>query len=213
MKKYILFSLISLISYGTLISQYYDTSVMNTIHQNRTAIEGDMYLDTVNQVFRIGLTNGELGYLSKNSNHNWYKIGTANSADTITDSIFTKGMVQLTDYPETKGDDTTAYLNVLFTDASGNIKSGRREIIPPSPFIDISTASTGNTFDYYTYYSTKLTIAGLSPILLANLDFYVFAYDPAVFNNVSISSAGVLTFDVISTTATNSCIDVRFYTK
>jgi hypothetical protein len=211
MKKFIAFFIFFLSFCNVSISQYYDTSTMSTIHLNRTAAEGDLYLDTVNKVYRIGLTNGQLGFLTKN--YNWHKIGTSSSAFSITDSIFTKGLVQLTDYPDTRADDTSAYLNVLYTDNSGNIKSGRREIIPPSPFINISVASTGNTFDYYSYYNTKLTTAGLSPIPLANLDFYVFAFDPAVFDVVSINTSGVLSFNVLSNAATTSCIDVRFYTK
>ena len=207
----ILFIIIFILGISISYSQYYDTSAMNTIHLNRTASEGDMYLDTINEVYRIGLTNGELGYLSKD--FNWYKIGTKEGATNITDSIYTEGLVQLKDYPETRADDTTTYLNLLYTGQDGTVKSGRREIIPPYPFIDISTSSVGNTFNYYSYYSTQLTNAGLQPIPLANLDFYVFAYDSAVFNTVSISSTGVLTFSVTATTATISCIDVRFYTK
>ena len=183
---------------------------MNVIHQNRTASEGDMYLDTINEVYRIGMTNGELGYLTKD--FNWYKIGTTDGATKITDSIYTEGLVQFKDYPETRADDTTTYLNLLFTDSNGTIQSARREIIPPSPFLDISTSTT-TTFNYYTYYSNQLISLSLRPIPLANLDFYVFAYDPAVFSSVSISSLGVLTYTVTPGNATISCIDVRFYTK
>ena len=147
------------------------------------------------------------------SDKDWFKQGTLKSPTSINDSIYTAGEVQITDYPNTRGDDTTAHLNNLYTDATGNIKSARREIIPPSPFIDISTASTGNTFDYYTYYNTQLTNIGLTPIAIGDLDFYVFAFDPAVFANVSISATGILTFDVLASSATNSCIDIRFYTK
>lgn len=151
--------------------------------------------------------------LSSVLDDDWYKQGTSSSPTSISDSIYTDGEVQITNYPNTRGDDTTAHLNSLYTDGTGNIKSARREIIPPSPFIDISTASTGNTFNYYNYYSTQLTNIGLTPIPVGSLDFYVFAYDPAVFANVSINGTGVLTYDVISSTATNSCIDIRFFTK
>ncbi len=153
------------------------------------------------------------GALDTTSDKDWFKQGTLSSPTDISDSIITGGDVQITNYPNTRGDDTTAHLNNLYTDAIGNIKSARREILPPSPFIDISTASTGNTFDYYNYYNTQLTNIGLSPIAVSDLDFYVFAFDPAVFANVSISTVGVLTFDVLANSATNSCIDVRFYTK
>ncbi len=49
------------------VSQYYDTSAMRIIDQATSACEGDMYLDTVNNVYRIGLTNGKLGYISKSN--------------------------------------------------------------------------------------------------------------------------------------------------
>lgn len=104
-------------------------------------------------------------------------------------------------------------MNLLYTDSGGQIKSARREIIPPSPFIDVSMASSGNTIDMYSYYSTQFTNVGLAVVPVANLDFYVLSFDPLVFSNVSISNVGILTFDVLASDRSNSCIDVRFYTK
>lgn len=45
-------------------SQYYTTAAINAIHASKTGKEGDLYLDTINANYRIGLTNGELGYLT-----------------------------------------------------------------------------------------------------------------------------------------------------
>lgn len=45
-------------------SQYYTTAAINVIHATKTGREGDLYLDTNNNNYRIGLTNGELGYLT-----------------------------------------------------------------------------------------------------------------------------------------------------
>lgn len=41
-------------------AQYYTAAQIQTINTNRAAYEGDMYLDTVNQQFFIGLTSGKL---------------------------------------------------------------------------------------------------------------------------------------------------------
>lgn len=249
MRKNILhtiFIIIIAVCSNTFYSQVYvDTSVMNVIHNNRTAYEGDMYLDTINNVFRIGLTNGKLGYIGDNQqldsikligdsalavylerggadtislsslgDKDWYKIGTTNSANSINDSIYTNGEVRITNYPETRGDDTTTHLNILYTDINGNIKSARREIIPPPVALDISVSSTGNTFNYYNHYATQLTNMGLTPIPLAKLDFYVSYYDNLIFSNVSINATGVLTYDVTtSSPSDNRIIYVVFYTK
>lgn len=244
-------------------SQYYDTSAMRVIHQNRSANEGDLYMDTVNDVYRIGMTNGRLGYImSPNSldsavliqdsllvlyfsdssrdtanlsgiNKETWKIkgnsGTNSTTDFIgtTDAqdlvfrtknveklrIDTLGDIRFNLYPETRADDTTTYLNLLYTDDQGTVKSARREVIPPTAYINATTVTPGNSFNFYNYYSAQLSGMGLTPIPLANLDFYIFSYDPAVFNNVTISSTGVLTYDVIATSDTKTYIDVRFYTK
>jgi len=45
-------------------SQYYDSTQLHNIDLLRTAKEGDMYLDTVQSVYKIGLTTGKLGSLN-----------------------------------------------------------------------------------------------------------------------------------------------------
>ncbi len=244
-------------------SQYYDTSAMRVIDQNRSAFEGDMYLDTVNNVYRIGLTNGKLGYVSKTVsidsvtidndslliihyfdstkdttdlslmlNNAWKTngnsgtndtinfIGTKNAADLVFKTNNTEqlrlndtGDLILDNYPNTRSDDNYDRLNQLYTNDNGQLLSAKREIIPPTAFINASSTSTGNTFNYYTFYSAQVTAAGLTPIPASNLSFVVFSYDPAVFNNVSISNAGVLTYDVSATSDAKTFIDVRFITK
>jgi len=231
-------------SFSSLLTQYYTPAQIVTIQSAKSAFEGDMYLDTVNKNYFIGLTTGELAKIGDTlderidsayflndtifiiegndtaiilvnglKDHDWYKEGTTESPTNINDTIFTHGEVLLKSNPNTRSDDTTGYLNVLYTDPGGQILSGRREIIPPSPFIDVSPASTGNSINMYNYYSTQFTNNGLQVIPLANLDFYVISFDTSVFSNVAISPTGVLTFDVLTSSRTNSCIDVRFYTK
>lgn len=146
------------------------------------------------------------------SDQDWFKIGTTYSPTNIADSIFTGGDIQLTNYPQTRADDTTAHLNMLYTDALGNVKSGRREIAPPAVSIDVSAISAANTFNYYNHYATQLTNNGYTPIALANLDFEVVYFDPGIFANVTINALGVLSYDVIATSV-YGVIDVRFYTK
>lgn len=65
---YILFALFFLIFSIKVKSQYYTTAAIDVIHASRLGREGDMYLDTVNEDYRIGLTNGELARLSDNQN-------------------------------------------------------------------------------------------------------------------------------------------------
>lgn len=228
---------------GNFFSQFTDTATMSTIENSRSAFEGDMYLDTNLNIYKIGLTHGRLGYLTDNQkidsiklesdslffylenstrvgfpidslrSNAWLKIGTNSPATKITDSIFTRGIVRLENYPETRADDTSSYLNVLFTDVNGDIRSARREIIPPTAFINATTVAPGNSFNYYNHYTAQMNLMGLTPIPIANLDFYVFSFDPSVFNNVVISPLGVLTYDIIAKSVTKTYIDVRFYTK
>jgi len=340
MKNLFIISFFVVFICNSVVSQYYDTSAMNVIHTNKTGYEGDMYLDTVNKVYRIGLTNGELGYLHKGNaidsvktvgtsdlvlyyfdgtsdtvdlagalgqawningnsgiNHSVNFMGTTTNRDlpfrtnnaekmrlfkgakpalgigltttsginggassfsgpTIflgnaanlssptgydfvidhdnnsTSSKFrirangdgapgTKNLLVLKEngdlflvgYPNTRTDNTTAHLNSLYTDATGNVQSARREIIPASAYLQAGAVSVGNTFNYYTHYSSALTVNGLTPIAVANLDFYVFSYDASLFANVTISALGVLTYDIIATSTVRSVPDIRFYTK
>ena len=262
MKKLVLLFLLFIIA-ESMYSQYYDTSAMRIIDLNRTAYEGDMYLDTVNKVYRIGLTTGQLGYVSKTNfidsvtiandsllilhyfnskkdtanvslllNNAWKLsgndlvddikdfVGTINAADLVfktnNNEVFRlndTGDIILANYPHTRGNDSYDRLNELYTNSNGQLLSAHREIIPPTAFINASVTSTANTFNYYTYYSAQVTAAGFIPISTSDLSFVVFSYDPAVFNNVSISATGVLTYDVIATSDSRTFIDVRFFTK
>lgn len=53
-------SLVALFFHNNLNSQYYNPTQINSIHVNKEASEGDMYLDTTNKNYYIGLTTGEL---------------------------------------------------------------------------------------------------------------------------------------------------------
>lgn len=49
-----------LITLSSCFSQYYTPAQINTIHTTKASFEGDMYLDTINKDYYIGLTNGIL---------------------------------------------------------------------------------------------------------------------------------------------------------
>jgi len=66
-KLYLLLFIFSL-CYGVANAQYYTEAELITIHQNKTASEGDLYLDTINSEYFIGVTSGELTYLTYDSN-------------------------------------------------------------------------------------------------------------------------------------------------
>ena len=57
--KYILVITLFAISLGAN-AQYYDSTELAAIHTARTAAEGDLYLDTIQKNYYIGLTTGEL---------------------------------------------------------------------------------------------------------------------------------------------------------
>ena len=64
MKKQFLIILVILGFINFANSQYYTTAQLETIHNTKSAFEGDMYLDTINKKYYIGLTHGRLGYLT-----------------------------------------------------------------------------------------------------------------------------------------------------
>lgn len=112
-------------------SQFYTPAQIITINSTRAAFEGDMYLDTNNNDYYIGLTNGALAsigdtvltyfgklgdsiyYVSEigdttfvnieGSDHDWYEVGTLTYPTNINDNIFTEGNVGIgIDNPDTK---------------------------------------------------------------------------------------------------------------
>ncbi len=54
-------------------AQYYDSTQISNINIARTAAEGDMYLDTINDQYYIGITTGELAELGSSSS--WLRLG------------------------------------------------------------------------------------------------------------------------------------------
>lgn len=48
------------------MGQYFDSTQLENINNTRTANEGNMYLDTIREDYRIGITNGRLGKITDN---------------------------------------------------------------------------------------------------------------------------------------------------
>lgn len=60
MKKLLLYSFF-VFAFSSAKSQYYTAAQLDSIETNKLASEGDLYLDTANQQYFIGLTHGKLG--------------------------------------------------------------------------------------------------------------------------------------------------------
>lgn len=52
---------------SSLYTQYYTNAQINTINTNKTASEGDLYLDTITKSYYVGLTNGKLAKINTDS--------------------------------------------------------------------------------------------------------------------------------------------------
>ena len=63
-----------------VLSQFTDTATMRIIEQNKTASEGDLYLDTNAKVYKIGSSTGKLGWITDNQIIDSLKV--------INDSLF-----------------------------------------------------------------------------------------------------------------------------
>ena len=99
-----------------------------------------------------------------------------------------------------------------------------RVFYPPSIAIDASSNGTGRTVNLYTEYTDQFasvnTVASAGapaavPTYAANeLYYYVTYADPGVFDNISISAAGIMTYDIVGQpTDYNSLINVVFVVK
>ncbi|WP_415843903.1 hypothetical protein, partial [Zobellia nedashkovskayae] len=98
-----------------------------------------------------------------------------------------------------------------------------RIFYPPSIEVDASTNGTGRTIDlhaqYVAQYGSPMVASVSAPAAIptytnTELYYYVTFYDTAVFANVNVNAAGVMTYDVIGQPASyNSLINVVFVVK
>ena len=98
-----------------------------------------------------------------------------------------------------------------------------RIFYPPSIAVDASSNGTGRTIDLYSQYTAQFATpavastgapASIPTYADDELYYYVTEYDTSVFDNVSVSATGVMTYDVISAPADyNSLINVVFVVK
>lgn len=95
----------------------------------------------------------------------------------------------------------------------------------PSVVFDTTTTATGQTKDLYTLYKNQFSNVAANarsasaPASIpffpnaTDLYYYVTGYDPAVFKINSISSTGVLNYDILSNATSASFINIVFVVK
>lgn len=103
------------------------------------------------------------------------------------------------------------------------VSKAARIFYPPSISIDVSSTGTGFTRNLYTDYTDQYGTpqvaspgapAAIPTYAADELYYYVTEFDSSVFSNVSISSSGVLSYDVISVPSDyNTIINVVFVVR
>lgn len=136
------------------------------------------------------------------------------------------GTLKLSDYGTGSNTGTATY--GLAVDADGdvietNTTKSSQTFYPPAIAIDASSTGTGLTLDlhqeYVNRFGSPAVKSSSAPAAIpyyseSELYYYVTDYDTAVFANLSISDAGVLTYDIIASPADDySLINVVFVVK
>jgi len=136
------------------------------------------------------------------------------------------GGLRLSDYGNGTFTDTATY--ILAVDTVGdvielNTARSSRVFYPPAIAIDASSTGTGLSLDlhqeYVNRYGSPAVKSSSAPAVIpyyteTELYYYVTDYDTAVFSNLSISDAGVLSYDIIASPADDfSLINVVFVVK
>ncbi len=107
----LLIPLICFFTSFTSWAQYYTSSEIDQIKINKSAAEGDLYLDTLNEAYYIGLTNGSLLYINFDSN---------DTKSLIRDNILTDVHLQpVSDTNTASQKSIKAYIDSVF-EISGN---------------------------------------------------------------------------------------------
>ncbi|MEZ0130221.1 hypothetical protein AB9T88_10850, partial [Flavobacterium sp. LBUM151] len=118
---------------------------------------------------------------------------------------------------------TTTTDQVVVTDVNGVLKnsSGAMPKFFNMPSITFDTSILGpGSKDLYQEYVNQFSAVAIRstgapaaiPYLPASTDlyYYVTYYDPSVFSNLSIDANGVLTYDVIGASTSNSSVNIVF---
>ena len=137
------------------------------------------------------------------------------------------GSVRFSDYGTGTYEDTTA-VYLLGVESDGDIiemntAKSSRIFYPPALVIDASTTGNGRTLDLHQEYinlfgSPSVASSGAPSVIPTyaetELYYYVTDFDATVFSDLSISAAGVLTYDV-DTVPTDNCaiLNVVFVVK
>ncbi len=137
------------------------------------------------------------------------------------------GQVRFSDYGTGTYEDTTA-VYLLGVEADGDIMEmntakSSRIFYPPALVIDASSTGTSLTLDLHQQYidlfgSPSVASSGAPSVIPTyaetELYYYVTDYDNTIFSNLSISAAGVLTYDIDAVPTDNcSVLNVVFVVK
>ncbi|MEE9361343.1 MAG: hypothetical protein V3U92_01955 [Cellulophaga sp.] len=136
----------------------------------------------------------------------------------------TASQVNLDTPIDVDGDGTTeTTVEDVIQDIAAITSKSARIFYPPSIEIDASTVGTGTPVNLYTQYTSQYATpavastgapSAIPTYTAAELYYYVTYYDTAVFANVSVNAAGLMTYDIIATpTSYNSLINVVFVVK
>ncbi|WP_222983622.1 beta strand repeat-containing protein [Flagellimonas meishanensis] len=206
-----------------------DVSVTNTVAGNRIATISEAGIasvdinETVTSLSQ-NTTTGVISYADEDGG----PAQTANVVSTDASNELTVGADGGASFAmadiDVDGDGASeTTVDEAMTDITKITATAGRIFYPPSIAIDASTNGTGFTVNLYTQYTAQYgspTVASSGapatvPIYAASdLYYYVTYADPTVFDNMSISATGVLTYDIIGQPADyNALINVVFVVK
>lgn len=146
-----------------------------------------------------------------------------NTDDQYDDEVPLRTAIDVDEGGEASPTDETNVEEVIQAIAPITSKAAR-VFYPPSIAIDAATNGAGRTVNLYTEYTDQFasvnTVASTGapaavPTYAANeLYYYVTYADPTVFDNISISATGLMTYDIVGQPADyNSLINVVFVVK
>lgn len=214
--KHTFFTLILLMLTMTATAQIDAFSVTGT--PTATTAEMNAILTPLPNIGSV-LYNTDDDAIYRYTSTGWQK----NSDDQYDDEVQLRTAIDVDEGGVAGPTDETTVKEVI--DAIAPITSkAARVFYPPSIAIDASSNGTGRTVNLYTEYTDQFasvnTVASAGapaavPTYAANeLYYYVTYSDPTVFDNISISATGVMTYDIVGQPADyNSLINVVFVVK
>lgn len=138
------------------------------------------------------------------------------------------GTVRFSEYGSGTQADTTNVDYILVTNSSGDVKElntakNTRWFYPPAVIIDASDMATGEVLDLHQEYIDQFGTPEVSSDGAASsiptygedeLEYHITFFDDTILDNITITSAGVMTYDIISVPFDNyTIINVVFVIK